>query len=267
MKTLPPSASPFHVLQGPPPLGETYRIGLPVRDRNRQQKIDWYAKRPADPLMQRKRDFALSCFEIGEIALGDADRCDQFGLRHGTPLAQHTDRILSARQPIDNSLGQQDFTAGRDLPTRITYDAGGADIFIGKQLGQPLILALRKDRELLAARSLDELNLRHGHLSIVNLPAMTDSNNDDRVALGVEDDAPIADTQPETGAPFESPYVALTRLRESQELGVEPPANIGGETEPLTRGSGSKDDLHSSYIAKCDIEIKDDIANRNGHRE
>src|SRR6266545_3577453 len=258
---LSPSSSPFHAFHCLPPLGETCRIGLLLRHGDRQQKIDGHAKRPTDLLMQRNRTFALSRLKIRKIALGDANSPNQPGLRHSAPFAQDTDGILSGRQPVDNSLGHHDLAAGRDLVARIAHDAGGADILIGDQLGKPLIFALRKDCELLAARSLDELNLCHDHLLIIDLSAMTDGDDDDRAALDIEDDAPIADAQPGAGAPFESLYIiALTSSCESQELGIEPPAHIGGEIEPPTRGSGSKDDLHGWYIADRDIYVKLDIA-------
>ena len=90
------------------------------------------------------------------------------------PPARALGRILARHQPIDNSLWHHDLTTGRDLVARIAHDASRADIFIGDKLGEPLVLTLRQDGKLLAAGSLDELNLAHDphDLSIVNSDIM-----------------------------------------------------------------------------------------------
>ena len=259
MSTSSPSASPFRFFNHLPALGEACRIGLLVRHRDRQKKIDGHAERPTDFLMQCNRTFAPSRFEVGEIALGDSDSHSKFSLRQAAPFAKHTNRIF-AGQPIDNSLRHHDLAAGRDLVARIVHDAGRADILIGGQPGELLIFVLRKYSEFLAARSLDELNLCHDHLSIIDFSAMTYRDDDDRIALDIEDDALIADAQPGADTPFEPLYIALTSACEGQKLGVESPAHIGGEIEPLTRGSGSKDDLHTPDIADRYTNVKRNIA-------
>ena len=140
-------------------LGETGYIRLPFRCR--QQEIDRHAERLSDLLMQRHGAFALSPFEVGQIALSNFDGGSKLGLRHGAPFAQHMDWILTRRQPIDDRLWHHDLTTGRDLVTRGAHDASCADILAGDEFGEPLIFTLRKNSEFLAARGLDELNLGH----------------------------------------------------------------------------------------------------------
>ena len=76
-----PSGSP-HILLSLLPLGKAPRFGRLVRYRNRQQEIDWNAERARELLMQRNRAFALSGFEVRQVALGDANESHQFGLCH-----------------------------------------------------------------------------------------------------------------------------------------------------------------------------------------
>jgi hypothetical protein len=264
MSALSPPASPCspnHVLSHPRMLGDAGRIGLLLRYRNRQKQIDGHTERPTDLLMQRYRTLALPCFEIGKIALGDADGDRKLVLRHGAPFAQHPNGVLMSRQPIHNSLWQHDLETGRDLLARVTHDASCPDIFVGDKPGKPIVFALRKDGELLAACGLDELNLGHDTLSIIDLSSMTDGDNNDNVTFSVEYDPPVAHTQPGAGTPFKPLDVTLTGLGKARELGVETPAHAIGEIKPLPCRSGGEHDLHDDTdIANRDISVNRDIS-------
>jgi hypothetical protein len=88
----------------------------------------------------------------------------ELGLRHGAPFAQDTNRVLASSQPIDDRFRHHDLATCRNLFTRVAHDASYTDIFIGKELDEPLVLAPGKDSEFLAASGLDELNLSHDFL-------------------------------------------------------------------------------------------------------
>ena len=81
-------------------LGDAAYINLTLRCR--QQEIDRNAERLSDLLMERHWAFALSSFEVGQIALSNVDCGSKLGLRHCAPFAQHAGRISACRQPIDN---------------------------------------------------------------------------------------------------------------------------------------------------------------------
>jgi len=239
-------------------LGDAAYISLPLRCR--QQEINRNAERLSDLLMQHHWAFALSSFEVGQIALSNVDCGSKLGLRHGAPFAQRTNRALVSRQQIDNSLWDHDLATRRDVVARIVHEASGADILVGDELGEPLVFASWKDGELLAARGLDKLNLGHDSLSVVDLASMTNRNNDDRIGFGVEYDPPITYAQPGARTPLESFDVTLPGSCICLELGVEPMAHISGEIEPLTRRSGCQHDLHGADIADRDILVKNCIA-------
>ena len=103
-------------------LGNSRRTSLLVRHRERQEEIDRHAERASNLLMQRNGTFALSCFEVRQVALGDTDAYYQLGLRLIAPLPQDADRIFAGRQPIDNGLGQHDLAAGRNRLARAPHD-------------------------------------------------------------------------------------------------------------------------------------------------
>ena len=85
----------------------------------------------------------------------------KLGLRHGAPFAQDTNRVLASSQPIDDRFRHHDLATGRDLFARVAHDASCTDILVSDELDEPLVFALGKDGEFLAARGLDELNLSH----------------------------------------------------------------------------------------------------------
>ena len=250
-------SSPLHC-QPARALGDAAYINLPLRCR--QQEINWNAERLSDLLMQHHWAFALSSFEVGQIALSNVDCGSKLGLRHGSPFAQHPNRALVSRQQIDNSLWNHDLTTRRNLVACVVHEASGADILVDDELGEPLVFASWKDGELLAARGLDELNLGHGSLSVIDFASMTYCDDDNPIGFGIEDNSPITYSQPGAGTPFESLDVTLTSLREGLKLGVEPPAHIGGEIEPLSCRSSGKHDLHGIHIADRDTYIKLNIA-------
>jgi len=240
--------------------GNTRGIGFLFRHGDRQQEIDRHAESAGDFLVQRDGAFALSAFELRQVALGDAEGCDQLGLRHTAPFAQSPDGILSSRQPIDNSLGQKNFVAGCKRGTRTTHNPGSASILIEGQRCESLIFTLRENRELLAPGGLDELNLGHDVLLVVDFAAMADGSNDKRPSFNVEDDAPVPDPQPRAGIALETLHIALPGLRERPKLVIKPPTHVRRQTAPLTCSSGSKDDLHAGNITECDIYVKEYIA-------
>jgi hypothetical protein len=252
--------SPSHVLRHLRMLGDAGRIGFLLRYRDWQKQIDGHTERPTDLLMQRYRTLALPCFEIGEIALGDADGDRKLVLRHGAPFAQHPNGVLVSRQPIHNSLWQHDLETRRDLLTRVAHDASCPDIFVGDEPGKPIVFALRKDGEFLAACRLNELNLGHDTLSIIDISSMTDGDNNDNVTFGVEYDPPIAHTQPGAGTPLKPLDVTLAGLCDARELDVQTPAHIIRETEPLSCRGGGEHDLHDNGIANRNIKVNHDIA-------
>jgi hypothetical protein len=252
--------SPNHVLSHLRMFGDAGRIGFLLRYRDRQKQIDGHTERSTDLLMQSYGTLALPCFEIGKIALGDADSGRKLVLRHGAPFAQHPNGVLVSRQPIHNSLWQHHLETGRDLLSGVAHDTSCTDILIGKELDESLVFALGKDGELLAARGLNELNLGHNALSIIDISSMTDGDNDKRVTFGIEYDPPVAHTQPGAGTSFKPLNVALTGPCEGLELGVESSAHIGGEIEPLSCRSGGEHDLHDTNIANRDIKVNRDIS-------
>jgi hypothetical protein len=217
------SCSSNHVLSHLRMLGNAGRIRFLLRCR--QKQIDGHTELPTDLLMQRYRTLALPCFEIGEIALGDFDGGRKVVLCHAAPFAQHPNGVLVSREPIHNSLWQHDLETGRDLLTRIAHDASCPDIFVGDEPGKPIVFALSKDGELLAACGLDELNLGHDTLSIMDLSSMTDGDNNDHVTFGVQTSA-----------------------------------HVIGEFEPLPCRGSSEHDLTDSNMANRDIRVNRDIA-------
>jgi hypothetical protein len=241
-------------------LCEFRRIDLLPRRRDWQQKVNRHAKCPRELLMKNDRTLALSRFEIGQVSLPNANSMRQLRLRHVAPLAQHANRIFSVRKPINNRLRQQDLTFGLHRGTRPAHQASGPNIFVGRQCRKPLVFTLGKNRELLTASGLDELNLSHAVLSVIDFTAVPDRNDDKRITLGIEDDAPVTDTQLCALAALEPPHVSLPRLSKFSELRFKAASHIGGEVEPLARRGSGPDDLHFARIAYSDNLVKINIA-------
>ncbi len=248
--------------------GMARRISLRVRHSDRHQKIDWHAERTRKFLMQCDRSFTLSRFEIRQIALGNANgfRYRQFGLRHFAPLPQNPNGILSRRQPIEDGLGQHDLLSGRNRIPRLPHDPRCAGIFVGRLRDQSLVFAFRKNGKFLTVRRLDELNLGHLVLSIVNLAAMADCGDDHGVPFDVEDDTPIANAQTRARSPFEPLHITRSRLRKRQKFCIDPPSNISRKAKPLAGGRSRKGDLHHSNIAECNNIVKRNIANHDNEK-
>ena|SRR5712671_1492076 len=240
--------------------GKSCRIGLVFRHRNRQQKIDWHTERFCKLLMQRHRPLSLSGLQVRQITLRDANRHDQFGLGQAAPFTQYTYRIFARRQSIDNSLGQQDLATGRKLCARLAYEAARTNVFVSRQSGQPLVFFLRQNSEFLAAHGFDELDLHNVPLSTVDFPAMPNRNDNNRVALTIEDYAPIPHAQPRIVPALEPLDVALPGLRKRLKLGVKSLAHIAGKFEPLARCFRRKSNLHQDNIAYYDIYVNENIA-------
>lgn len=242
------------------PLGKACRINLLVRNRNRQQEIDRHAERAGELLMQRDGTFALSSFEVRQVALRNADSNNQLCLFHLAPFAQNSDRICSSRQAINDDFGQNDLGTGGDGGACVTHDPGRADILADSQSGKPIVFALRQNGEFLATRGLDELHFGHDALSIINFAAMPDGGNNDGFALDIKYDAPVDNTQPRSGSALEPLHVAMCGLGEYRKFGLNSPAHIGGKTEPLARSRAGERDLHPSDIAEHDSFVKGFIA-------
>lgn len=242
---------------------DAFWMSFCLRYRNRKQKMNWYAKRTRKYLMHCYRAFTLSCFEIGQVALGNAGNGGQICLSHVPPFAQNPDRIFARRQTINYDFWQYNLSASRDRGARLTHNSSRTDILIGGKSGEPFVLALRQNGEFFAVSGLDKLHFGHNGLSIVNLATMPDGSYDDGVAFDIEDDAPVADPQPCSGTALEPLHVAVPGLGEDIQLGVDSPANIGGKPEPLPRGRAGKRDLHVAYIANSNILVNDCIAECN----
>lgn len=260
MSVLLKTAPLFHVVAILLILGKSRRIGLLPRHRDRQQEVDRDAKCASELLVKNDSSLALLRFEVRQISLSNSDGHRQHCLRHIAPFAQHSDRIFAGRKAINNGLRQQNFTSSRHRRARLAHQAGGTDVFVGRPCRKALVFTLWQNRELLAASRLDELNLGHIVLSFIDFTAMSCGNDHKRVALDVEDNAPVADTQPRAIPAFEPFHVPLPRLRERHELCFEPSSHIGGELEPLTRGRRGPNDLHRRDIAYCDTLVKNNIA-------
>jgi hypothetical protein len=186
-RALSPSASSFHRFDDCLALGEMRGISFLLRFRERQEQIDGHTEFPTDLLMQHYRTLALSRLKIGQIALGDFDGGRKFILRHGAPLTQHPNGILVSRQPIHHGLWQHDLETGRALLTRVPHNVSGTDILMCKELDEPLVFAPGKDGEFLAAGGLNELNLGHDTLSIIDIWSMTGGDNNNRIGLDIAD--------------------------------------------------------------------------------
>lgn len=263
MSALPLSSASSHILHCLLALDEASRIRLFVRNRDRQQEIDRHLECAGELLMQRDWTFSLPGFEVRQVTLCNADPRHEFDLRHLAPVAQDTDRIFASQQTINDGLGQHNLGTGSHCSARISYDSGRSDILAGSQSGESLVLTLRQDREFLAVCRLDELNLCHDGLSIINFAAMSDSGDDDRIILNIENDAPVSDAQSRAETAFEPLHVALSSLSEYCKFGFDPPADVGGNPKPLSRGRAGERDLHSAYIAYRDIIVNDNIAKCN----
>ena len=244
-------------------LGDTFGFGCLVRHRDRQQEIDRNPKYASKLLMQRDRALALSCLEIGQVALGDADRDRELGLCLSAPVAQDANRIFAGGKPINDGLGQQDFRSGGDGTACLSHNSCRPGILAASQRGESLVFTFRQDSEFLAFCRSDELDLGHRGLSIVDLASMSDGSDDQRLALDVEDHAPVANAQPRSRTALEPLHVSLTGLGKSLQFGFDPSPNVGGKIEPLPRGRAGERDLHKLYIADRDT-VRKHIAECDG---
>ena len=89
---------------------------------------------------------------------------------------------------------------------------------------------------------------------------MPNRNDNNRIALAIEDYAPIPYTQPRIVPALEPLDVALSGLRKRLKLGVEALANIAGKFKPLARCFHRKSNLHHDSIVYCDICVNIKIA-------
>jgi hypothetical protein len=92
---------------------------------------------------------------------------------------------------------------------------------------------------------------------------MSDGSDDDRLALHIKDNAPIADPKSRPVAAFKALHIALAGACKRRELGIDPPSYLRGKLKPLSRRRSGKGDLHAAaYIAICDNPVKKKIAKR-----
>jgi hypothetical protein len=247
-------------------LGDFFRIRFLPRHGDRHQKIDRNAERTSKLLMKKDGSFALSRFKVRQIPLSYANGLRQHGLCKLSPFAQNADRIVARRKPINDGLRQQDLMASRHRRTRLTHQAGGADILIGRQGRKALVFRPGQNGEFLSASGFDELDLIHEGLSIVNLAAMSDSNDNNGISLDIKNDAPVSDAQPRAVLTLQPLHIPLPRLRESCELSLKPSSHVGRKPKPLSRGRRCPNDFHFRYIAFCYILVKQGIAYRDWQR-
>src|SRR5882757_5918267 len=135
--------------------------------------------------MQLQRAFALSCFQVRQIALHDAYSSNEVNLFPSAKLPQHPDRILAIRKTIDDLLGQQRHASGNFLLGACDQSrrSGILHCLVGKFL-QMLVFSSRQDREFPVWRCFKSDG--HDNLSIVNFAPMSNSGDDDRAAFLVE---------------------------------------------------------------------------------
>lgn len=263
MSALPLSSASSLILDCLFPRSDAASVCLLARDRNRKQEFDRHSERAGNLLMQRDGTFAFSSFKVRQVALSNADLNNKLGLSLALPLTQDADGIFAARQTIDDDLGQHDLGTGGNCGARLAHNPGRTDILIGSQSDKPIIFPLRQNGEFLAVRGLDELHFGHNNLSIINFTAMPDGCDDDGVALGIEDNAPVTHTQPRSCTALEPLHIAVPSLGKDRKLGIDSPPHVGGKPKPLARSRAGKRDLHSGYIAYSYIKIKAIIAQCN----
>jgi hypothetical protein len=104
------------------------------------------------------------------------------------------------------------------------------------------------------------LNLGHVTFSLVDFATMSDGNNHEPVALGVENDAPVTDAQSRAVPAFEPLHIPVPGLCERFKPRLKASSDVGGEPKPLSRGGGGPNDFHTPHIAYSDISVNLNIA-------
>jgi hypothetical protein len=89
---------------------------------------------------------------------------------------------------------------------------------------------------------------------------MPDGNNHKRVALGVENDAPVTDPQSRAIPALQPLHVSMSGLCKRLEPRLKASSHVGGKPEPLSRGRSGPNDYHNPYIAYSDIYVNGSIA-------
>lgn len=263
MSALPLASRSSHVSHDLLTLRDAFGMSFHLRYRNRKEKMDRYAKRTREYLMHCHRTLAFSGFEIGQVALGDAGSGSQISLCHLAPFAQDTDRVFASGQSINDDFRQYNFCASRDRGARLAHNLSRTDILIGSQGCESFIFPLRQNSEFFAVRRFNKLHFGHDSLSIVNLTAIPDGGDNDRVIFDVKNDPPVANAQPRSTTAFKPLHIAVPGFGKNCQLGVDSPPHVCGKTEPLPRGRAGERDLHLGYIAKRYILVKYIIAQCN----
>jgi hypothetical protein len=89
---------------------------------------------------------------------------------------------------------------------------------------------------------------------------MPDGNNHKRVALGVENDAPVTDPQSRAIPALQPLHVSMSGLCKRLQPRLKASSHVGGKPEPLSRGSSGPNDFHNPCIAYSDIYVNGSIA-------
>ena len=110
-------------------------------------------------------------------------------LRDVAPVAQHTHRIFTTGQSVDDFFRQQR-SASADLLARSRHKTRGTRVLIGlRRLGDQRFIFFAGEDCHLAERSLLKSNV-HSSLSVVYFASMSDRDHNDCAFL-IKDNAPI----------------------------------------------------------------------------
>jgi hypothetical protein len=257
--------APFpHIADVFPISGMLRRTGFFSRRHDRQQKVDRHAKSIGELSMKVYRPFTLVRFEVRQISLSDANGIRECRLCHLPPFAQHSNWILVCSKSSNDSFRQQDFMSGFHRCTRLPNQTSGSDILVRRQYCQALVFALGQNCEFLAAGRLDELNLGHVTFSFVDFPAMPDGDNHERIALGVENNSPVADPKSRAISALEPLHVSVPGPGECLKPRLKSSSHVRRKPQPLSRGRSGPNDFHCRDIAYSDIFVNSNIAYCDG---
>jgi hypothetical protein len=161
----------------------------------RREKIEWYLECVGDEAKRCRGTGSAAILDVGNMPLAEVCLVGEIHLRDVTPLPQDTNRVLAFHQTIHNVLWQQG-SAGGDLLARTRHETGSVGILIGfGSLGnERFVFLARQDCDLAACRLLKS-NV-HGTLSVVHFSLVSDCDNDDCIAVFIENHTPIANAKP-----------------------------------------------------------------------
>src|SRR5437660_7843025 len=181
------------------------------------QKVNRHAKRASELLLQFGGSFAPAIFDFRQVVLTDPDRHRQFALNHVSPFAEDAHRVFASCEAIGDGFGQRDVPPFPKRARGIAHDParGGIFLSLSGEGYQPVIFAARQYGEIVSTRRMNELDVAfystsfcHGVLSLINIAAVSDCVNRDRIALDREQDAPVTRPQPHARRSLERLHVA-----------------------------------------------------------